>query len=114
MTVFVRLQSREGRFIYSQLQQSQIGVTVVTPIFTLCSNVFLEDVGGLWVVSIETVQDRIDVFRPVGRIIEGNTHFVLLVLVFVLVVDEVGIGMGEERENFPSRLLSGVGLKASN
>jgi hypothetical protein len=37
-------------------------------------DVVLEDSGGLWVVSIETVQDCVDMLWPFWRVIEWDAH----------------------------------------
>lgn len=36
--------------------------------------VVLEYCRGFWVVSVEAVEYSIDVLRPFGRVIEGDTH----------------------------------------
>ena len=67
----------EERNIYIsnvQFEESKVGVAVICLVGALLCNVFLEYRGRLWVVAVEAVQDVVDVFRPLGRIIEGDTH----------------------------------------
>lgn len=61
---------------HSQLKQSQVGVAVVGLVFALRYDVVLENSRGLGVVAVESVQDGINVLWPLGRVVEGNTHFV--------------------------------------
>lgn len=63
---------RKGR--HSQLQQSQVGVAVVSLIFALFHDIFGEDFGGLGVVAVEAIEDGVDVLRPVRRVIECDAH----------------------------------------
>jgi len=49
----------------------------------------LEDGGGLWVVPIQSVQDRVDMVWPFGAEIKCYTHDVALILV-VGIVERVG------------------------
>ena len=53
--------------LHSQFEQRKIGVTVKRLVFTLLCDIFLENRRGLRVVSIETVEDCVDVFGPFGR-----------------------------------------------
>ena len=57
---------------YSQFQQRQIGITVVRLVLALLGNIFLEDLRGLWIISVEAVEDGVDVFGPVGAVVEGG------------------------------------------
>ena len=89
-----------------QLQQGQIGVAVIRAILALLRHVVLEHGRGFGIVSIETIQNAIDVLWPIRRIIKSDTHdggelecvggrfvlglgvengFMLFVLVFALV-----------------------------
>ena len=57
-----------------QLQQCEVGIAVVGLFLALVVHVVLEDCGGLWVVSVETVEDGINVLWPVRRVIERYAH----------------------------------------
>lgn len=59
---------------YLQLEKRKVCVGVVCFLFALLDNIFLEDAGGLRVVSIEAIQNGIDVLGPVRRVIESNPH----------------------------------------
>lgn len=63
---------------YSQLQQCQIGVAIIGPLVTLGGNIFLEDVCGLGVVSVESVEDGVDMLGPFRRIVERDAHLWML------------------------------------
>jgi hypothetical protein len=58
-----------------QLQESQIRVTIIRLALALLGHVVLEDLRGFWVVSIEAVQDGVDVFWPLRREVERDAHF---------------------------------------
>ena len=62
----------EKKIVDVQLQEGQVGVAVIGLIFALLGDIFLEGRGDLGVVSVEAVEDGLDVFRPVGRVVEGN------------------------------------------
>lgn len=64
----------EGGEAHSQLQQRQVRKAIHELALTLLHDVFLEDGGGLGIVSVEAVQDRIDVLWPIRRVVEWNTH----------------------------------------
>lgn len=68
----VNERARKGGHI--QLQQSQIGVAVVSLVFALFHDIFGEDFGGLGVVAVEAIENGVDVFRPVRRVIECDAH----------------------------------------
>ena len=57
-----------------QLQEGQVGVTIICLGLALLGHVILENLSGFWVVSIEAVQDCIDVLRPLRREVEWNPH----------------------------------------
>lgn len=50
-----------GEISNSQLQQGQIGIAVKRPILALLHHIVLKHGGSLWVISIQTIQDRVDV-----------------------------------------------------
>ena len=54
-----------------QLQEGKVAVAVVGLVFALLGDIFLEGGGGLRVVSVEAVEDGLDVLRPVRRVVEG-------------------------------------------
>jgi hypothetical protein len=55
-----------------QFQEGKVAVAVIGLVLALLGDIFLEGRGGLGVVSVEAVEDGLDVFRPVGRVVEGN------------------------------------------
>lgn len=59
---------------HSQFQESKVRIAVVCLLFTLLCNVLLKYCGCFWVVSIKAVQDRIDLLRPIRRVIERDSH----------------------------------------
>lgn len=58
----------------SQLQQSQIRIAVIGPVFALLRHVVLEYARRFGVVAVQTVEDGFDVRGPVGRVVEGYAH----------------------------------------
>ena len=60
-----------------QLQQGQVGIHIDRLVLTLCGDIVLEDLCGLWVVAIQAVEDGIDVLRPVGRVIKCDSHLIV-------------------------------------
>lgn len=60
----------------SQLQQSQVGVAVKCAVLALLSDIVLEYCGGLGVVSVQAVEDGVDMRRPCVALVESNAHFV--------------------------------------
>ena len=54
-----------------QLQESKVAIAVVGLVLALLGDIFLEGGGGLRVVSVKAVEDGLDVFRPVRRVVEG-------------------------------------------
>ena len=62
----------EKKIVDVQLQEGQVGVAVIGLVLALLGDIFLEGRGDLGVVSVEAVEDGLDVFRPVGRVVEGN------------------------------------------
>lgn len=57
-----------------QLQQGQVSVAIIRLFLALLGHIVLEDGSGLGIVSIETIQDGINMLWPLGRIIEGDAH----------------------------------------
>lgn len=57
-----------------QLQERQICVAVVRLFFALERNIFLKDIGRFWIVSVQTIQDGIDVLWTIRRVVEGDSH----------------------------------------
>lgn len=61
----------------SQLQKSQVSIAVKRPLLTLLRNIVLEYCRSLWVVSVEAVQDGLNVSRPCLALVKSDTHFAL-------------------------------------
>lgn len=57
-----------------QLQQCQIRIAIVGAIFALLGDIVLEHRRRLGVVSVEAVEDGIDVLRSIGRGVESYSH----------------------------------------
>jgi hypothetical protein len=57
-----------------QLQESEVGVAVVRLTLALLHDIVLEDTRCLWVVSIEAIEDLLDVIRPLGREVVWCSH----------------------------------------
>lgn len=57
-----------------QLQQGQVGIAIECPVLTLLHDIVLEYRGRLGVVSVEAVQDGINVGRPGLALVEGDDH----------------------------------------
>lgn len=57
-----------------QLQQCEVGIAIVGLFLALVVYIVLEDCGSLWVVSVKTVKDGINVLWPIWRVIEGYAH----------------------------------------
>jgi len=72
VTVSSTLASDRG--IYSQFEEGEVGIAVVCLVGALLGDVFLEYRRRLRVVAVESVQDGVDVLRPVGRVVECNAH----------------------------------------
>lgn len=58
----------------SQLQQRQVRIAIVGLIGALLGDVFLEDGSRLRVVPIKPIEDLVNVFRSVRRVIECDAH----------------------------------------
>lgn len=58
--------------IYSQLQQSHVGVAVKCPVLALLRDIVLEHGGGLRVVPVESIQDGIDMGRSSLTLVKGD------------------------------------------
>lgn len=63
---------RNGR--YSQFQEGEVGIAVVSLVFALGCHVVVKDARRLGVVAIQAVEDGINVLWPLGRIVERYTH----------------------------------------
>lgn len=61
----------------SQLQKCQVSIAIKRPLLTLLSNIVLEYCRSLWVVSVEAVEDGINVSRPCLALVKSDTHFAL-------------------------------------
>lgn len=72
--LFIEDDARRKNERDSQLEESEVGVTVICPVLALLCHVVLKYGCGLWVVSIETIQDSVNVRWPVRRVIECYTH----------------------------------------
>ena len=57
-----------------QLKERKVGVAIVGLLVALVLDVVLEDGGGLWVVSVQAVEDGLDVLWALWRVVEGDTH----------------------------------------
>lgn len=57
-----------------QLKKRKVGVAIVGLLVALVLDVLLEDGGGLWVVSVKSVEDGFDVLWALWRIVEWDTH----------------------------------------
>jgi hypothetical protein len=55
-----------------QFQEGKVAVAVIGLVLALLGDIFLEGGGGLGIVSVEAVEDGLDIFRPVGGVVEGN------------------------------------------
>lgn len=63
---------KEKNIVDVQLQEGKVAIAVIGLVLALLGDIFLEGRGDLGVVSVEAVEDGLDVFRPVGRVVEGN------------------------------------------
>lgn len=66
--------SRRTELIYIQFEERQIGIAVIRLRFALLGNIFLEYCGRLRVISVETVEDGVDIFGPVFAQVESESH----------------------------------------
>lgn len=57
-----------------QLKKRKVGVAIVGLLVALVLDVLLKDGGGLWVVSVESVEDGLNVLWALWRIVEWDTH----------------------------------------
>ena len=57
-----------------QFQQGKVRIAIVCLVLALLSNIVLENIGGLGIVSVEAIQYLIDVFGPVRRKVECDAH----------------------------------------
>ena len=71
--LFNSASSREKVYRNSDLQfeQRQVGVTVICPILALLCDIILEYCRRFGVVSVEAVEDDLDVLRAAGAVVEG-------------------------------------------
>ena len=60
----------------AQFEKSQIGIAVKCPVFALLHNVVLEHGRGFGVVSIEAVEDGVNVRGARIALVECGDHFV--------------------------------------
>jgi hypothetical protein len=65
---------RQTEGLYVQLQKRQVGIAVVCLAFALLHDIVLEDGRRLGIVPVETIENLVDVLRPVRRVIEGTRH----------------------------------------
>jgi hypothetical protein len=61
-----------------QLEEGEVGVAVIRLVVALLLHIVLEDRRRLGVVSVESVEDRLDVLGALWRVVERNTHDVRL------------------------------------
>lgn len=57
-----------------QLQQRQVGIAVICLVGALLCDIFLEDGRRLGVVSVQSIEDLVNIFRPLRRVIECDAH----------------------------------------
>ena len=57
-----------------QFQECQISIAVIRPVLALLCHVVLEDVRRFRVIPIQSVQDSLNMLRPIWRIVERDTH----------------------------------------
>lgn len=57
-----------------QLQQGQIGVAIIGAILALLRHVVLEHGRGFRIVSIEAIENGINVLRSIWCMVKGDTH----------------------------------------
>ena len=57
-----------------QLQHGQIGVAIVRAILALLRHVVLEHGRGFGIVSIEAIENGINVLRSICCMVKGDTH----------------------------------------
>lgn len=57
-----------------QLQQGQVGIAVKGAVLALLGDIVLEDGGGLRVVSVQAIEDGVDVRRASVALVEGSDH----------------------------------------
>ena len=57
-----------------QLKQGQVRICIVRLVLALLHYIVLEHGRCLGIVSIESIQDGIDVLWPVGRVVERSRH----------------------------------------
>ena len=60
---------------HSQFQKGEVGIAVVFLVFALRCNIVLEDGRRLWVVTIQSVENCINVLWPLGRVIKRDSHY---------------------------------------
>jgi len=60
--------------MYVQFQQCKICIAVIGLVFALLHNVVLKNSRGLRIVSIQTVEDIVDMLGSVRRIVKRNAH----------------------------------------
>jgi hypothetical protein len=70
-----RIWDRKMWNLDSQLQQRQICIAIVRSLLALLVHIVLEYGRGLRIVSIESVEDVLNVLGPVRRIVEGYAHY---------------------------------------
>ena len=70
--IWVLRNRRKKTIVDVQLQEGKVAIAVIGLVLALLGDIFLEGRGDLGVVSVEAVEDGLDVFRPVGRVVEGN------------------------------------------
>ena len=58
----------------SQFQEREVRIAVICPVFALLRHVVLEHGRGFRVIPVEPVEDGVDVFGSVGRIVECDAH----------------------------------------
>jgi hypothetical protein len=62
--------------MYVQFQQRQIRIAIIRLVFALVEDVFREDFGGFWIVSIEAVKDVFNVLWSIYGSIKDDAHVV--------------------------------------
>lgn len=57
-----------------QLQESQVGIAIERPVLALLGDIILEDGGGLGVISVQALEDGVDVGRPGLALVKSGNH----------------------------------------
>lgn len=67
-----RAETQAGNHV--QLKKRQVGVAVISLVFALLHHVVLEHGCGLGIVSVQAIQNRVDMLGPIWRIVKRYSH----------------------------------------